>query len=173
MPYDIKEHTHRFATWAASRAANPRGRRRFNEVAGRGWIEQVGELRHCVCAPENLPEPENFCKKHRQWRNELIQASDGVITDGIAAKLINVYLKASVVQCCFADQPKVKVVHPPIDNFLLKSLKLTRNDIWRGQSVTWSELDSDQYEAVIEKVCKTLGDGVALWKIEEHWQGHQ
>ena len=48
--YDIKEHTHRFAAWAASRAASVKDFR-FSVAKGKSWIEAVDGLRDCVCDP--------------------------------------------------------------------------------------------------------------------------
>ena len=170
--YDINEHTHRFATWAASRTASVKNYR-FTVANGRDWIESVADLTSCICAPENLPEPGAFDEAHRRWRAAIICASGNQITHSVAAKLINVYLKAAVVQCAFADLPKVKAVHPPIDRLFSENLRRKRNGIWRDQNLSWSQFNSEAYEEVMQKVRETVGQGEALWKIEAYWQGYQ
>ena len=44
------------------------------------------------------------------------------LTHGVAAKLINIYLKATFVSADHQDSPRVRAIHPPIDSILLDSL---------------------------------------------------
>lgn len=95
------------------------------------------------------------------------------MTHGIAAKIINVYLKASVIHTGHENNPKVKAVHPPVDRLLLTKLTKECAEHWQGQKLSWSKFTSEEYEDVIRSVKLTLGDGVALWEIERYWPGHQ
>ena len=78
-------------------------------------------------------------------------------TDGVAAKLINCYLKSRFV--CGGHHPdsRVQNVHPPIDDVLLKTL--AKRNIggyakqWRhARSARWSKLTSDEYENLIHLI---------------------
>ncbi len=172
--YNFKEHTHRFAAWAAARAAST-STFRFSVADGKKWLEASCSLRMCAGEPEKLPIPEQFDATHKVWREEIMEAAGNPknLYDGIAAKLINIYLKAAVSCPQSANLPKAKAVHPPIDRLLLSELCKARPDIWRGQNLTWSRFNPEQYEDVIKNVRRTLGDGEPLWKIEEYWKGNQ
>ena len=99
------------------------------------------------------------------------------LTDGAAAKLINVYLKGRFVCGGFATHPKVAALHPPIDKLLLD--EMARRDfaedarLWRRASrIGWSNFDRHQYQAVIDGIRAGL-NGQPMWMIEQFWQGHQ
>jgi len=168
MNYSAKEHQHRFAAWAAGRAASVKNCR-FS-------VEQAAQVLAEAGFPRALPVPDQFDEQHRAWRSAVINAGTRMnldLTHGVAAKLINIYLKAIYIGDL--DDPKVKVMHPPIDSLLLDSLY--KNNIgglkteWQAaRKARWSKFSSDEYEAVIKAVkaqCDTL------WQIEEYWQGFQ
>lgn len=177
--YTLAEHMHRFGAWAASRAASVSGCR-FTVQEGRGFIERAG-LQRLVLAPDALPEPGAFDDEHRRWRREIVGAdvrSGLVVTHGVAAKLINVYLKAAVLPASTGIEAQVAALHPPIDALLLQSLAQAnfggKVALWRQVAKTrWSKMDSDQYEAVIAGIRRALPAGAPLWKTEEHWRGYQ
>ena len=170
--YDIKEHTHRFAAWAASRAASVKDFR-FSVAKGKSWIEAVDGLRDCVCDPSNLPDPKEFDETHRKWRERIIQVSHRPMKHGVAAKLVNIYLKVAVVQCSFVNLPKVKAVHPPIDSVLLSQLRRIDSGFLRRRSLIWTQFGSKKKKKVIKGIQDLLGEGEALWKIEKYWRGHR
>lgn len=97
--------------------------------------------------------------------------------DGIAAKLINVYLKGAFVCAGHEFHPNVAALHPLIDSLLLKSLldghKEGGNGVWKkANKARWSKFDSEQYEEVIIAI-RLLQAGKPLWQVEEHWRGYQ
>lgn len=175
--YSIEEHKHRLAAWAAATAA--RQGCRFKVEVGRNIIEQA-KLNLLLSSPENLPLPESTDACHREWRERVIVAAethDLIFTHGVAAKLINCYLKTAFVCGGFHEHLRVKVLHPPIDRLLLG--ELARKNIggfsnhWAlAKQKGWSNFDSDMYELVISLIKKAMGDE-PLWKIEEHWKGNQ
>lgn len=178
VPYDIERHQHLFAAWAASRAASVKGFR-FTVEQGRKSLEACG-LGVYFSKPEELPEPKDVDEKHRQWRAGIIEAAklQGLnVTHGVAAKLINCYLKSRFVCGGHHAHERVQNIHPPIDAVLLKTL--ADLDIggyakqWRqAHRRRWSKLNSDQYEQLINLVRDCL-KGEPLWKIEEYWKGNQ
>lgn len=108
---------------------------------------------------------------------DVLDAASNRFTHGVAAKLINVYLK-----CLFLSGPKssndvsitekANALHPPIDRLLLSSL--ATNEIggedkpWRKQCLKgWSNFDSEDYQEIIDHI-RDVTNG-KLWKIEKYW----
>lgn len=176
--YGIERHHHRFAAWAASRAASVKGCR-FSVEQGRTILEACG-FKGEFSKPEQVPASEDMDKKHRQWRAGVIEAakSQGLtFTHGVAAKLINCYLKGRFVCGGHHAHERVRNLHPPIDDVLLKTL--ADQDVggyakqWRqARRRRWSKFSSEEYEQVITLIRRYL-KGAPLWKIEEHWPGNQ
>jgi hypothetical protein len=175
-PYTIYAHRHRFAAWAAGRAASMKTCR-FTVERARNLIESA-ELDTLLESPGNLPTPSNIDREHARWRKTIcdsgIKNQDVLpITHGIAAKLINVYLKAAFVCGGHHDHENVCALHPPIDRLLLSEMSDKnidgRND-W--SKIPWSKLNSDQYQELISAI-RQASSGRALWKIEEYWVGYR
>jgi hypothetical protein len=178
MPYSIEEHRHKFAAWAASRAASVKGCR-FKVEIGRSLLEAAGlntPLENPDCLPDNIDHG------HRIWRQTIIERGKieyGLnITHGVAAKLINVYLKSLLVCAGYHNHAKVKTLHPPIDSLLL--FELAENNIgglreqWkRYANIRWSRFSSDEYESLIENIKQVVQAESGLWSIEEYWRGYQ
>lgn len=133
-----------------------------------------------LAGPSRLPAPDAMDEVHRQWRHDVL-ASAALhklnFTHGVAAKLINIYLKAGFVCGGYDTHERVRALHPPIDSVLLKELA-RRNiggarQVWvAAQAWRWSKLDSDQYELIIHNIRIAIPH-LALWEIERYWQGHQ
>ncbi|MCO7572623.1 hypothetical protein NJH78_21770 [Pseudomonas chlororaphis] len=177
--YEIVEHRHRYCTWAAGHAANTKTCR-FSVSTGKAIIEATG-LHLLLAGPELLPPPERIDAQHKIWRELAIEAakSKGLVGfgHGVAAKLINVYLKGAFVCGGQELHPHVQALHPPIDKLLLD--ELYHQDIgalkavWRqARKQRWSKLDTEQYQAVINGIRDAL-QGKPLWHIEFYWRGHQ
>jgi hypothetical protein len=181
VPYTIEEHKHRFAAWAAGRAANVNGCRFSVEQAKE--ILETSRINQLIADPNNLPLPENIDTCHREWRNRIITAAGNSglnFTHGVAAKLINIYLKASFVCGGHHAHPRVQALHPPIDSVLLDELYSQRNgeiglrrNVWReARRIRWSKFDSQQYENVISNIRASMPNQ-ALWEVEQFWRGYQ
>jgi hypothetical protein len=177
--YSIEEHKHRFACWAASRAASVKGCR-FKVERGKAILEQTA-LPRLIDNPSALPKASEIDTAHREWREEIIAIARPrgcTFKHGVAAKLINVYLKAALVCGGHHSHPSVRVLHPPIDAVLLEGL-IARNvgeleHRWRKYASTrWSSFDSATYEAAIADIRSVVPQGAPLWTIEEFWQGYQ
>lgn len=180
MLYTIEEHQHRFAAWAASTAAAASKLCRFKVYQGIEILEDCG-FNASFASPVNLPIPADIDATHRHWREAVIAAARDrglPYTHGVAAKLINCYLKVRFVCGGHYDNERVKCLHPPIDEVLLKSLAVDnfgdKGKEWRKFRMSrWSRFDSATYERVIAHIRNTLPTDAPLWKIEEHWRGHQ
>lgn len=136
-------------------------------------------------ALENLPAPEDIDERHRDWRElvrnaatELFGYPGSKFSHGVAAKLINSYLKARFVCGGLHADERVMALHPPIDAVLLKGLADANFGNVRRRWIElhearWSKFDANTYQQAINLIRETLGKGVPLWKIEAHWQGYQ
>jgi len=179
MDYSIYEHKHRFAAWAASRAASVNGCR-FSVEEGKVILEDAG-LKQLLVSADELPQPSSIDAAHNGWRINVIAAAKRQrlnFTHGVAAKLINIYLKAAFVCGGQHNNKRVKSLHPPIDSQLLDELyEQNVGDLKRewdqARKLRWSKFNSEQYENVIANVRLALGANVPLWRIEKHWRGYQ
>lgn len=155
MDYTIDEHKHRYSAWAASRAASVKTCR-FYVSDGREIIEEI-RLRDFATNLDSVPVVKQFDQMHQQWRKLAIEAAykRGInFSHGIAAKLINIYLKGMIVCGGFFDHPIAACLHPPIDRLLLDELYANdigglRNAWSKARKQRWSKFDSGQYEDVI------------------------
>lgn len=133
-----------------------------------------------LASTDRLPIPQNTDATHKEWRIKVIAAAEDLglaFTHGVAAKLINVYLKAGFVCGGYHDNDRVWSLHPPIDSVLLYELYAQDvggcRPVWNeARRIRWSKFDSDQYEAVINSIRISMPDD-ALWGVERYWQGYQ
>ena len=179
MPYTIEEHKHRYAAWAASRAASTKTCR-FEVQIGKEIIEETG-LNTLLSSPEQLPSSENIDLKHKLWREIAISAAEktGLIGfgHGVAAKQINSSQKGVFVCPGHKNHPNVQALHPPIDRLLLDALYFNnvgglKSDWSLARKLRWSKFNSSQYEAVIQSIRKAMPNK-PLWQVESYWRGHQ
>lgn len=178
-PYDIAEHRHRYIAWAASRAASTKTCR-FDVSTGKAIIEIIG-LQLLLAGPHLLPLPERIDAQHKIWREVAIEAAKNKglkgFGHGVAAKLINVYLKGAFVCAGQELHPNVQALHPPIDKLLLDELYDQEvgglKTLWaQARRQRWSKFDAEQYQAVINGIREVL-TGLPMWHVEVYWRGHQ
>ena len=177
-PYGIERHRHLFAAWAAGRAASVAGCR-FKVEQGLDILVSCG-FDEDFTTPERLPAPAKTDVCHRAWRRLVVRQAarhNLTFTHGVAAKLINCYLKSRFVCGGYHAHARVKSLHPPIDDVMLRTL--ARQDIggyrkeWlHARAARWSKLDSKSYERLIQLIRLCL-KGEPLWMIEQYWQGHR
>lgn len=176
--FQIAHHHHLFAAWAACRAASVINCR-FKVSQGRDTLEKSG-LSHHLATPDQLPHPSDVDSWHRDRRVQAVKVAkkfDIILTHGVAAKLINIYLKCFFVCGGHHAHEQIHALHPPIDDEILRAL--IAGDVggykaeWRqARKWRWSKFTSDQYELVIGLIRESL-NGRPLWTIEEHWKGNQ
>lgn len=176
--YSIEDHKHRLAAWAASRAASVKGCR-FSVEDGVRILECAGfDAR--FSKPDNLPGRTELDSCHRRWREDVIAEAKNRnlhFTHGVAAKLINCYLKVRFVCGGHEVDTRVAALHPPIDGLMLKALAMAEDPKiqgrWKGfGNRPWSKLDSETYESLIGLIRQTVG-AAPMWSIEEYWRGYQ
>lgn len=209
--FDETEYRHRFAAWCAATAARASPSCKFKVEEGRGIIEAVG-LKKLSGSDGwvNLPNQDKFDGWHERKRKEICGSKavkqikrrkdklgeDFEFTHGVAAKLINVYLKAlflggvHVENLSLDNQKKRDAIHPPVDRVLLTGLRQDlRNDpeiedtlrekVLSLNDTNWSQLKSCEYQEIIymfrEIICakKPVYAEKGLWTIEKYWTGNQ
>lgn len=188
VTYDIHKHRHIFSAWAAGRAAPVRGHCQFKVETAFEIINYIGLEK--INTPNKLPDPGKMDDEHRKWRNTAISYAKlhksmfsneyhaDNFTHGIAAKLINIYLKSKFLCGDQSGHECIAALHPPVDRTLLLNLAKKDRDPerakwWKHYAVSgWSKFSSTDYEEVIELI-KNHQNGDPLWQIERYWSGHQ
>jgi hypothetical protein len=174
MIKDLNIIQHRFAAWAAASAARVSPKCRFRAADGVAILEGLG-FGPGYGKPDKLPLPSRFDDQHRKWREKAIRLAKGRrirMSHGVAAKLINVYLKSRFICGGHADHPKVAALHPPIDSILLKSLADKNaggfGPAWRALARRrWYNLDPDSYEVAIGCLRNSFQPA---WVAEKMWK---
>lgn len=175
MSYDLPEHRHRFAVWAAARASQ----RGFTTVKNLRNALQATDIREVLADPRTLQlSAEQFDALHRSWCSTICSrlTEDGLqkVTYGRAAKLVAVYLKAIVIMGDGCDSSLGRNLHPPVDRILLQGLALSNRitsphkAAWR--SINWTQLDGSGYDQLIGQLRKSIPDDAPFWTIEEYWE---
>lgn len=174
--FNITEHNHKFAVWAAGRAASVKDQR-FDVESAKKLIDFI-DLKQYIDQPDRLPD--DFDAEHHKWCTTICQQAKIKMHYGVAAKLINVYLKAILVCGGKHTHRKVKMIHPPIDRLLFKGLVKCNvgglKDYWKQYLKTgngWSQFDEKAYKEVIEKIRTCLAKDHGLFEIEHYWIGFQ
>ncbi len=177
--YSLEDHHHRFAAWAAARAAQ-RG------LAGGSHALLVAAIEVCGVAEilRNRADldpgwtAQKFDRAHTAWRRSIVDHlhRNGVksATFGRAAKLIAIYLKSTVVLSGGHDTALGRVLHPPIDAVLLRVLaaddlnfSVENRRFWR--STRWTSLEEEGYRELIASFREEGLDQPAFWMIERYW----
>lgn len=159
MEFKEKDYRHRFAVWCAATAARSSNKCRFKVEEGSRIIEK-SSLKKLRLGWHELKEPKEFDQWHRETRKEIVRTAQGVLgndyacnfTHGIAAKLINCYLKSmflSSIQENLSEENSQKrdAIHPPID-------RLLADELWKaakGQSIA-EIATQEQLERIKDKI---------------------
>lgn len=173
MEYDLFEHRHRFAVWAAARAAQ-RGLTSVSIL--RSALEATDLVRFVRLRSSLRTGPTAYDRHHRRWCSSILRhlhrAGIEKAAYGHAAKLVAIYLKSMVVVGPHGDSRLASVIDPPIDRILLS--RLTTQNVcsdemskWRGTQ--WTTLDKRSYYALISDLRATLPKDEPFWKLEQYW----
>ena len=178
MPYDMIEHRHRFAAWAAARAVQ-RGWRSSRTEKLRDALHGCG-VTDFVCSPESrIIDERRFVEFHRQWCREVIKSltQQGVAgaTFGRAAKLVAVYLKVMVVLSPAGDCDLARVAHPPLDRTELQKVAAEADvdsqykHLWK--TVNWTQLTEENYYSLMGQLRALIPSSDPFWTLEQYWNG--
>ncbi len=193
--YTIEEHQHRLACWAASRSAAASPYCRFSVETGNNLLKDIG-ISEDWALPATVEEFEKWhedsCKKLMDiaQKNEEYVFSGKAKTEkqpkerfayGVAAKLINCYIKVRFVHPS-SKRASLVFIHPPIDRLLLSGLYDHDKKCaevkefapkWKKYlDIGWSNFQEEAYKAVIDAVKSRVGEK-PLWTIERYWEGMQ
>jgi hypothetical protein len=161
--------------WAAARAAQ----RGFTTVKNLREALQATDIRDVLSDPLSLQfSATEFDVLHRRWCSSicsfLTQRAISNVTYGRAAKVIAVYLKATVIMGDGCDSSLGRNLHPPIDRILLQGLassdRITspHKSAWRD--INWTQLDESGYHELIGQLRSALPDDAPFWTLEEYWE---
>jgi hypothetical protein len=175
VSYDLPEHRHRFAVWAAARAAQ----RGFTTVRNLRNALQATDVRAVLSAPQTLQfSAGQFDNLHRKWCASicatLTERQIRNVTYGRSAKLIAVYLKAVIIMGERYDSPLGRNLHPPIDRILLQALassekiKSDHKAAWRSKN--WTQFSETEYYELIGQLRNALPRDAPFWRLEEYWE---
>jgi hypothetical protein len=175
VSYDLSEHRHRFAVWAAARASQ----RGFTTVDRLRTALQVTDIRKVLSDPRTLHlSASQFDDLHRRWCSSicsnLSERRIAKVTYGRAAKLVAVYLKSTVIMGVGCDSSLGRNLHPPIDRTLLQALassdRITSPHKAAWRSINWTQLDEAAYDQLIGQLRDALPHDAPFWTIEEYWE---
>ena len=175
--YDLFEHRHRYAVWAAARAAQ-RGWSGAKTLILVNGIEASGVVE--VVRSDHLEWPSSahdFDRAHRRWCETLManleEQNVEDVTFGRAAKLLAIYLKSMTIVGGHHESPFARVAAPPIDEILLKSLAADHSfdrkhrRLWR--TTKWTKMTTKEHEAIISSFRIEGLDRPAFWMIKQYW----
>jgi hypothetical protein len=159
--YTIHQHLHNFAVWTSSRAVQ----RCFTSTKNIANAIESSGLRNFVETFNGIgkAEFENFHIKCAQKITTTLKKEN--CTYGIAAKIIAVYLKTSLV--IYSKGMNCENIHPPLDRILLTNFKKCnglKNYIYKP----WTQLDKKAYWKLISLIEKQEGN--VSWEIEKFWK---
>jgi hypothetical protein len=174
VPYSLDEHRHRFAVWAAARAAQ----RGFTTVDALCAALETTDIRRATSSSEALElRSSDFETLHRHWCTSICSTLSGQAVSGAtfgrAAKLVGVYMKATVLMGEAATTPLGRQLHPPIDRTLLQNLaaepriESPHKTAWR--TISWARLTEASYYELMEQLRAVLPVGAPFWMLEEFW----
>jgi hypothetical protein len=194
IEYHHAEHRFRFAAWAAATAARSSRKVCTFPVSMGAQLLRNSNLRWLALGSHWLPRSrDEFDHAHHQWCEEILHRAQNDIsksfTYGIAAKLVNCYLKALFLQT-MAGSPfdpncgggdigsaaYTRYLHPPIDRILMEEAA-RRSDAetkkaWKQLiGIGWSNFTGEDYKRAIKLSRKMVGEDVA--QIEACWIGFQ
>jgi hypothetical protein len=176
MSYLYQEHQHNFSAWAAARAAQRTFKGATVPILKKSL--EYAQLDVYIQTPSKHHTNElEFDAQHTIWCNQIVKYlnENGVEapTFGLAAKLVNVYLKSSIVLSKYCDSKLASIVHPPIDDLLLKaivadkSLSLSIRNQCKG--VRWTQFTEGSYQQLIQAFRSHELHRPNFWELERYW----
>lgn len=166
--YDLFEHRHNFAAWAAARAAQ-RGFKGATHQKLIAALEKCGVKEFARKPPPNISDPE-YKKLHSQWCRYIVKNTK--MTFGRTAKLIAIYLKSMLICGPGSETQVATIIYPPIDRILLQNIvkEKGRNDLLK--EYVWTKLDEQQYDSLIKELSDMV-ENEPFWTIEKYWKSYK
>ena len=136
---------------------------------------------------DKVLQAENSKKRKKKKLTNLLQPIN--MTYGIAAKILNVYLKVFYLGDFDSNEKKfADFIHPPIDRLLLLELVRREGNSFKFDCEpfvnmskadrmipNWTLINEEEYKAIIKLILEYINanDLEGLWRIEYAWRGHQ
>lgn len=122
--------------------------------------------------------PEDFKSWHKQnvmdLTKEIFEGKDCKLSTIWAAKIINVYLKASVYIGGLGNPELINFIHPPIDTKLLQGIKDNFKEEVEGKIAKYKKMtdikDYDDYNEVISFMINLTKGQYPLIEVEKFWK---
>ena len=174
MPYDLQEHRHRFAVWAAGRAAQ-RGLPQGSIPILREALEHCGIREYLSAKSSASISSSMFDRVHRAWCRSILRSLEHLrgATFGRAAKLVAIYAKTVVTLGCEKNRSLAGAIHPPIDGILLSKMarcsELLSPHKKEWKDIRWTKLGEEEYYELINQLRDCLKSGEPFWMLERHW----
>ena len=211
--YSLDIHKHVLASWAASSAASQAGFRfkakyglQLLLLAKSGKKTKRKDLIQYIKEIKTFKEQQDFNDWHsktidmmRSGGRDFNKILEGInktknkklaienYSYGIAAKLLNVYLKVFYLGD-FGKNTFANFIHPPIDRILLKELQ-KESEFFKfdcepfehtsttgsGKIPKWTQINEEEYKEIIKFIREFIHKNnlKGLWRIEYAWRGHQ
>lgn len=159
--YTIHQHMHNFAVWTSSRAVQ-RGFTSTKNIANA--IEKSG-LKDFVESYNGI-DKKDFKKFHIKIAEKLIyELSEYNCTYGMAAKIISIYLKTSLI--IYNRGKNCNNIHPPLDKILI--IKLIKCNYIKDYTYKpWRKFNKKDYWELITIIEKHKFN--VDWEIEKFWK---
>lgn len=169
-PYTSEEHMHRYACWAAARAAQ-RKWKGGNARTVKDVIEHVG-LRASL---QTLFDQEPDYLAYQLWHSEIAQEMTrlfnllGRKTEyGRSAKIIAIYVKTIYVArdplCALSS-----VAYPPVDRELLTAVKKSKETPKYEHGLSWTGFTEKDHDNAIAYL-RRLVENRPFWEVERYWR---
>lgn len=164
--YNYEEHLHRYAIWTAARAQ--RGIFASTEIIKKAITKINLKEEAFKLSPETSGK--DFDTWHFKITNQLMDILKNDQKDvefGRAAKIINIYLKTTlVIPNCDKESELLKNIHPPIDSILIKNLIVNNKLSSIYRKTRWSKMKKEEYAEIINELKHYFN---ILWKSEAYW----
>ena len=194
VEYHPAEHRFRFAAWAAATAARSSRSVCTFPVPIAADLLRESSLRWLALGSHWLPlTQKDFDAAHDAWCHDLERRGKDKISPsfsyGIAAKMMNCYLKALFLQTMvgapFAPYDErgdegpdrsTRYLHPPIDRVLMMEARRQSNSDQKAKwqeliDIGWSKFGRRDYKLAIKLIREMVGENAALGEV--YWIGYQ
>jgi hypothetical protein len=171
--YTLPTHCHRFAAWAASRAAQ-RGCKNATTARLIKALEIAGAPNFIPEKLQKINSAVEYSEFHHKICNRILDAIKDHCSNfgyGRAAKLLAIYLKSMVIIVPDFMHPVRELIHPPIDSILLKRLLKDKPNLSKKIELRrrWTKINEMEYFELIHLLQQVGLDKPQFWMLERYW----
>ncbi len=166
MKYNFSQHLHNYSVWTAARASQRGWKNAKTPLIKRAIDNSDLIIFHTL---KEINSPEKFDIFHRDTAYKIITSlsNSGIEASyGRAAKIISIYLKTSIIISESGVGMFSKIIHPPIDDILLKNLNKANKTLGL-KGIKWTKLSEKEYFEVIKKLRTLVFE--SFWELEKYW----